>query len=130
MNDNYYKIADIYKKRVLLEDYGAVNDDQNSYRTTSSMSGPGNGPANASDGQMAQGGDSVMFPNMQDLSNDQKAALLIKFFKMEIDEGEWNKKTKKKFEDMLEFLLDYYEYEDEDESDDKDEENDSDEEDD
>jgi hypothetical protein len=48
---------------------------------------------------------------------------------MEIDEGEWNKKTKKKFEDMLEFLLDYYEYEDQDESDDNNEEDDSDEED-
>lgn len=121
MNHNYYKIADVYKKKVLLEDYGVVNDDKNSYRTTSSMNGPGNGPVNGTDGQMAQGGNSVMFPNMQDLSNEQKASLLIKFFKLEIDEGTWNKKTKKKFEDMLDFLLDHYDdkEEDSDESDDK-----------
>jgi hypothetical protein len=119
MNHNYYKIADIYKKKVLLEDYTAVSD-ENSYRTTASMSGPGNGPVNATDGQMSQGGDSVMFPNMQDLSNEQKASLLIKFLKLEIDEGTWKRKTKKKFEDMLDFLLDHYDDEEEEDSDDND----------
>ena len=116
MNHNYYKIADIYKKKILLEDDSTLSD-ENSYRTTASMSGPGNGPVNASDAQMSQKGDSVMFPNMQDLSNEQKASLLIKFFKLEIDEGTWNKKTKNKFGDMLDFLLDYYDDEEEEDAD-------------
>jgi hypothetical protein len=69
------------------------------------MNGPGHGPSNASDGNMAVGGDRVMFPNDQELSNSQKAEMLIKFFKMEIDEGTWDDKSKNLFKGLLNHLL-------------------------
>lgn len=109
MDHNYYKISDIYKKRVVLKEFTgnpASTDSKNSYQTTASMSGPGHGPSNASDGQMAVGGgDRVMFPSDQELSNSQKAQLLIKFFKSEIDEGTWDEHTKDLFTKLLDHLL-------------------------
>lgn len=108
MDHNYYKITDIYRKKVLLKEYtgqAATLDSKNSYQTTTSMSGPGHGPSNASDGNMAVGGDRVMFPNDQELSNSQKAEMLIKFFKMEIDEGTWDDKSKNLFKGLLNHLL-------------------------
>lgn len=108
MDHNYYKISDIYKKRVVLKEFTgnpASTDSKNSYQTTASMMGAGHGPSNASDGQMAVGGDRVMFPSDQELSNSQKAQLLIKFFKSEIDEGTWDEKTKDLFSKLLDYLL-------------------------
>jgi hypothetical protein len=108
MDHNYYKISDIYKKNVVLKEFTgnpASTDSKNSYQTTASMMGPGHGPSNASDGQMAVGGDRVMFPSDQELSNSQKAQLLIKFFKSEIDEGSWEEQTKELFTKLLDHLL-------------------------
>lgn len=108
MDRNYYKISDIYKSRVLLREFSgnpASLDSKNSYQTTASMSGPGHGPSNASDGQMAVGGDRVMFPSDEELSNSQKAQLLIKFFKSEIDDGTWEEQTKTMFSKLLDHLL-------------------------
>lgn len=108
MDHNYYKISDIYKKRVVLKEFTgnpASTDSKNSYQTTASMSGPGHGPSNASDGQMAVGGDRVMFPSDQELTNSQKAELLIKFFKTEIDEGSWEEQTKDLFGSLMDHLL-------------------------
>jgi hypothetical protein len=108
MDHNYYKISDIYKKRVILKEFSgnpASTDSKNSYQTTASMMGPGHGSSNASDGQMAVGGNAVMFPNDQELTNSQKAILLIKFFKLEIDEGTWDERTKEFFGKLLDHLL-------------------------
>jgi hypothetical protein len=46
-----------------------------------------------------------MFPNNGELSNSQKAQLLIKFFKMEIDEGSWEEQTKTLFSKLLDHFL-------------------------
>lgn len=110
MDHNYYKISDIYKSRVVLKEFAgnsAISDGKNSYQTTASMSGPGHGPSNNPlDSQMSVGGgDRVMFPSDDELENSQKAQLLIKFFKSEIDEGTWDKKTKTLFSDLLDHLL-------------------------
>ena len=108
MDRNYYKISDIYKSKVLLKEFSgnpASVDSKNSYQTTASMMGPGHGPSNASDGQMAVGGDRVMFPSDEELTNSQKAQLLIKFFKNEIDEGSWEEQTKNLFGKLMDHLL-------------------------
>jgi len=108
MDHNYYKITDIYRKKVLLKEFTgnpATLDSKNSYQTTASMSGPGHGGYNASNTDMSVGGQQVMFPSDQELSNSQKAEMLIKFFKMEIDEGTWEEKTKKLFTNLLDHLL-------------------------
>lgn len=108
MDHNYYKIGDIYTKHIVLKEFTgnpASIDSKNSYQTTASMMGPGHGAVNASDGQMTVGGDRVMFPSDQELSNSQKAELLIKFFKSEIDEGTWDEKTKDLFSNLLDHLL-------------------------
>lgn len=108
MDHNYYKITDIYKKKVLLKEFTgnpATSDSKNSYQTTASMSGPGHGSYNAGSGDMSVGGQQVMFPSDEELSNSQKAQMLIKFFKMEIDEGTWNEKTKNIFTSLLDHLL-------------------------
>lgn len=108
MDHNYYKISDIYKSRVVIKEFAgnpASTDSKNSYQTTASMMGPGHGPSNASDGQMAVGGDSIMFPSDQELSNSQKSQLLIKFFKLEIDEGTWDEQTKNIFGKLMDHLL-------------------------
>lgn len=107
MDHNYYKISDIYKKKVLLKEYSGqapVNDTKNSYQTTASMSGPGNGPSTGSDGQNAQYGDRVMFPNDEELSIDQEKQLLIKYLKHAIDSGKWDKKTEDVFGHMMNHL--------------------------
>lgn len=108
MDHNYYKISDVYQNRVLRENFGtsdAARDTKNSYQTTASMQGPGNGPVAGSDGGLAQGGNRVMFPDDEEITNSQKAAMLIKFFKMEIDDGSWDEATKTKFKDLLDHLL-------------------------
>jgi hypothetical protein len=123
MDHNYYKISDIYKKRVVLKEFTgnpASTDSKNSYQTTASMMGPGHGPSNASDGQMTVGGDRVMFPNDEELSNSQKAELLIKFFKSEIDEGTWDQQTKKLFGNLIDHLLGVEPEEDEEDMDEPD----------
>jgi len=118
MDHNYYKISDIYKKRIVLKEFTgnpASTDSKNSYQT--SMMGPGHGPSNASDGQMAVGGDRVMFPSDGELSNSQKAQLLIKFFKSEIDEGTWDEQSKDLFSKLMDHLLGVEPEEDEDDLD-------------
>lgn len=109
MNHNYYKISDVYTTRILRENMGITNDTKNSYQTTASMQGPGNGPVAGSQAGMSQGGNNVMFPDDQELSNSQKASMLIKFFKMEIDDGSWDDDAKTKFKDLLDYLLGFNE---------------------
>jgi len=109
MDHNYYKISDVYRNRILGETTGATNDMKNSYQTTASMQGPGNGPVAGSQGGMSQGGNNVMFPDDQELSNSQKASMLIKFFKMEIDDGTWDEDAKTKFKNLLDYLLGFEE---------------------
>jgi hypothetical protein len=120
MDHNYYKIGDIYKKRVVLKEFTgnpASTDSRNSYQTTASMSGPGNGSSSPLDSQMSVGGDRVMFPSDEELSNSQKAELLIKFFKSEIDEGTWDEQTKNLFSKLIDHLLGVEPEEDEDDMD-------------
>lgn len=113
MDHNYYKISDVYLNNVLKENFGistpVTNSIKNSYQSTASMQGPGNGPVAGSEGGMAEGGSNVMFPNEMELSNSQKASLLIKFLKMEINEGSWKDEAKTKFKDLLSYLLDFEE---------------------
>lgn len=108
MDISFYQMGDLYKQKVLLKEYidnSPVMNSRNSYQTTASMQGPGNGPHNATDGSMAQFGDKVMFPEDREISNSTKAQLLIKFFKEEIDEGTWDEETKTVFGNLLEHLL-------------------------
>jgi hypothetical protein len=108
MDHNYYKISDIYRKNVVLKEFTgnpASLDSKNSYQTTASMMGPGHGPSNASDSQMAVNGNQVMFPSEQELSNYQKSELLIKFFKRELDEGTWDEKTNSLFQKLISYFL-------------------------
>jgi hypothetical protein len=108
MDHNYYKISDLYKKRVVLKEFtgnAATSDGKNSYQTTASMNGPGHGQSSPLNSQMSVGGDRVMFPSDEELSNSQKAQLLIKFFKSEIDEGTWEEQTKNLFSKLLDHLL-------------------------
>jgi hypothetical protein len=120
MDHNYYKISDLYKKRVVLKEFTgnpASTDSKNSYQTTASMSGPGHGSSSPLDSQMSVGGDRVMFPSDGELSNSQKAQLLIKFFKGEIDEGTWDEQTKTLFGKVMDHLLGVEPEEDEDDLD-------------
>jgi hypothetical protein len=108
MDHNYYKITDLYLKKIISEESGSyrgVNDTKNSYQTTASMMGPNNGPVQGTNGGIAQGGENVMFPDSRDLSKFQKVFLLVKFFKMEIDNDIWDEKTTQKFKDMLNYLI-------------------------
>lgn len=110
MDHNYYKITDVYMKKVIGEANGSPDtNSSNSYQTVASMIDPGKGPIPGSNGQNAEGGNRVMFPNEEDIDNDEKASMLIRFFKTEIDDGSWNKKTKIKFKEMFDFLLGYKE---------------------
>lgn len=109
MDISFYQLGDVYKKKILLKEFinqAPTFDSKNSYQVTASMSGPGNGPSTgALDTTQAQFGDRVMFPEDEALTNSQKAELLIKFFKIEIDEGSWDDDTKQKFSDILDHLL-------------------------
>jgi hypothetical protein len=78
------------------------------------MSGPGHGQSSPLNSQMSVGGDRVMFPSDEELSNSQKAHLLIKFFKSEIDEGAWDERTKDLFSKLMDHLLGVEPEEDED----------------
>jgi len=106
MDISFYHLGDLYKKDVLLREFtnSPEMDSKNSYQTTVSMSGPGHGPSNASDGQNAQFGNQIMFPNGT-LPNNAKAELLIDFLRHEIDKGTWKKKTKEQFKQLLSHLL-------------------------
>lgn len=109
MDISFYQIGDVYKKSVLLKEF--INqtptlDTRNSYQTTASMNGPGNGPTTgATDTSPDQFKDRVMFPDDTEISNSDKAKLLITFFKEEIDDGTWSDDTKSKFSDLLDHLL-------------------------
>lgn len=109
MDISFYQIGDVYKKSVLLKEF--INqtptlDTRNSYQTTASMNGPGNGPTTgATDTSPNQFKDRVMFPDDTEISNSDKAKLLITFFKEEIDDGTWSDDTKSKFSDLLDHLL-------------------------
>lgn len=107
MDISFYQMGNIYKKNVLLKEFQTpVLDTKNSYQVADSLRGPGNGPTTgATDTSPNQFKDRVMFPEDQELSNSQKAELLIKFFKDEIDDGTWDEKTKNKFSDILNYLL-------------------------
>jgi hypothetical protein len=109
MDISFYQMGDLYKKQVLLKEF--VNTDptfdiKNSYQTTASMNGPGNGPTTgASDTDRAKFNDSMRFPDDKELSDSEKAELLIKFFKTEIDNGSWKPDTKEVFSNLLDHLL-------------------------
>lgn len=104
MDISNYHLGDIYKERVLLREY--TNDDKNSYRTTASMSGPGNGPSTgATDSSPNNFDTEVMFPKDTEISNADKKNLLVKFLKDELDQGNFNKGTKVKFRELLDHLL-------------------------
>ena len=109
MDISFYHMGEIYKKRVLLKEFinqSPTFDSKNSYQVTASMSGPGNGPTTgATDTDTSQFKDRVMFPEDEEISNSEKAEMLIKFFKDEIDEGTWSEETKQKFSDVLDYLL-------------------------
>jgi len=106
MDISFYQMGDIYKQKVVLREFtnSPEMDSKNSYQTTASMSGPGHGPTNASDGDKAQFGNQLMFPNGV-MPNNMKADLLMKFLKSEIDEGTWNDDTKERFKVLLSYLL-------------------------
>jgi len=67
MDISFYQMGNLYKKQVLLKEF--VNTDptfdiKNSYQTTASMNGPGNGPTTgASDTDRAKFNDSMRFPD-------------------------------------------------------------------
>jgi hypothetical protein len=120
MDISYYKIAEVYKKDILLKEFtnSPEMDVKNSYQTTASMMGPGHGPTHANDTDMAQFGDRVAFPeDNEELSNVEKSQLLISFLKKEIDEGTWDEKTKYMFSHLLSHLLGEEELGDESDSD-------------
>lgn len=108
MDISFYQIGNLYKKSVLLKEYSTdpTFDIKNSYQTTASMNGPGNGPTTgASDTDRAKFNDSMRFPDDKELSDSEKAELLIKFFKTEIDNGSWKSGTKEVFAKLLDHLL-------------------------
>ena len=98
-----YRMGEIYQKQVLFKESAG---DSNGYsvgqdRTKLNQATPNDSSAvNAADAM-------VMFPNGDDLDNKGKADLLVKFCKKEIDEGEWNKKTKKLLEEVMIHFLRY-----------------------
>ena len=107
MNISNYHLGDVYQKRVLLREWDSpTNDTKNSYQTTASMNGPGNGPTTgATDTSPINFDSKVMFPKDQEISNEEKKKLLIKFLQDEIDDGKFNQETKNKFEELLDHLL-------------------------
>lgn len=108
MDISFYQMGDLYKNKVLIREFtnSPEMDSKNSYQTTASMQGPGHGPTNASNSDMAQFGDTVAFPKGDgELSNSSKSMLLISFLKKEIDEGTWDDSTKKVFGYVLSHLL-------------------------
>lgn len=122
MDISFYQMGDLYKKKVLLREFtnSPEMDSKNSYQTTASMMGPGHGPVNAGNTDMAQFGDRVAFPKDDgEMSNADKSHLLISFLKKEIDEGTWDEKTKYMFSHLLSHLLGEDESEDDSNSEDK-----------
>lgn len=107
MNISNYHLGDVYQKRVLLREWDSPkSDNENSYQTTASMSGPENGPSTGASNTDPNNFDTkVMFPKDQELSNVDKKNLLVKFLQDEIDNGNFNQQTKNKFEDLLDHLL-------------------------
>jgi hypothetical protein len=107
MDISFYQMGDLYKKNVLLKEYMdiPVNDNKNSYDLTHSMMGPGHGPSNATDTSPNQFNNSLMFPNADELSNSEKAGLLIDFCRHEIDDGNWDNKTEELFGKLLDHLI-------------------------
>jgi hypothetical protein len=107
MNISNYHLGDVYQQKVLLREWNSpVNDTKNSYQVTASMNGPGNGPTTGATDTSPNNFDSkVMFPKDQEISNEQKKKMLIKFLQDEIDDGTFNEDTKNKFEELLDHLL-------------------------
>lgn len=108
MNISNYHLGDVYQQKVLLREYNSpVEDTKNSYQTTASMNGPGNGPSTGATNTSPNNFDTkVMFPKDQEISNEMKKQMLIKFLTDEIDNGNFNESTKNKFKELLEHLLD------------------------
>lgn len=107
MNISNYHLGDVYQQKVLLREFNSpVNDNRNSYQVTASINGPGNGPTTGATDTSPNNFDSkVMFPKDQEISNEMKKNMLVKFLKDEIDDGNFNQETKNKFEDLLSHLL-------------------------
>lgn len=107
MNISNYHLGDIYKESVLLKEWDApTNDVKNSYGTTTSMSGPGNGPTTGATNTSPNNFDTqVMFPKGTEISNMDKRNMLLRFLKDEIDNGSFGPKTKQKFEELYGYLL-------------------------
>ena len=107
MNISNYHLGDVYQQKVLLREWNSpVNDTKNSYQVTASMNGPGNGRTTGATDTSPNNFDSkVMFPKDQEISNEMKKNMLVKFLQDEIDNGKFNQETKNKFEDLLSHLL-------------------------
>jgi hypothetical protein len=107
MNISNYHLGDVYQEKVLLREWNSpVNDTKNSYQVTASMNGPGNGPTTgATDTSPNNFDTNVMFPKGQEISNEMKKKMLVKFLKDEIDNGKFKEATKNKFKELLDHLL-------------------------
>jgi hypothetical protein len=108
MNISNYHLGDVYQQKVLLREYNSpVEDTKNSYQLTASMNGPGNGKTTGATDTSPNNFDSkVMFPKDQEISNEMKKNMLIKFLSDEIDNGKFKEATKNKFKELLDHLLD------------------------
>ena len=107
MNISNYHLGDVYQQKVLLREYNSpVEDTKNSFNLGNSTMGPGRGPSTgATDSSPNNFDTKVMFPKDQEISNEMKKKMLIKFLTDEIDNGKFNEETKRKFEDLLSHLL-------------------------
>jgi hypothetical protein len=84
----FQSLGDVYKKKVLFKESGAVEDTKNSYNTTASMMGPGHGPYNAGQNDIAGNDNTFKFPEEENMSLIRKKELLLNFLKRELDENE------------------------------------------
>jgi hypothetical protein len=107
MNISNYHLGDVYQQKVLLREYNSpVEDTKNSYNLGNSTMGPGKGPSTGATDTSPNNFDTkVMFPKDQEISNEMKKKMLIKFLTDEIDNGKFKEATKNKFKELLEHLL-------------------------
>jgi hypothetical protein len=107
MNLSNYHLGDLYQEKILFREWNSpVEDTKNSYQVTASMNGPGNGPTTgATDTSPNNFDTNVMFPKGQEISNEMKKKMLVKFLKDEIDNGSFNENTKNKFKNLLSHLI-------------------------
>lgn len=107
MNISNYHLGDVYQQKVLLREYNSpVENTENSVTLGHSMMGPGKGPTTGATDTSPNNFDSkVMFPKDQEISNEMKKKMLVKFLKDEINNGTFNDSTKNKFKSLLSHLI-------------------------